>query len=243
MPGGAYIALSGLRTRIDQLDRLASDLANATTSGYKGERSTTVSAEREGDPFGMALDAAIDVTVGPHRVDFRPGVISPTGRSLDMAIDGEGLFVVDTPGGPRYTRNGHFARSGDGFLVSSEGFRVLGQNGPIPLAANEPVTVESDGTIRAGAAIAGRLQIVTFDNPGGLVREGAALFANSTGAVPRPVTEPIVHSSALEGSNVSVVDRMARLVEVSRTFDALQRGIGVVMNDVQLRAINELGRK
>ena len=74
MAGGTYAALSGLRTRMEQLDRLASDIANAKTAGYKAERVTTNAAERP--DFGRALQAAVDVTPGPGHLDFRPGSIA-----------------------------------------------------------------------------------------------------------------------------------------------------------------------
>ena len=104
MPGGAYSALSGMKARLEDLDRLASDLANVGTAGYKTERTATVAAERPS--FRTVLDSAVDVTVGGTRLDFRPGTISTTGRDLDAAIEGAGFFAVTTPAGERYTRTG-----------------------------------------------------------------------------------------------------------------------------------------
>lgn len=241
MPGGAYIALSGLQTRFDQLDRLASDLANATTAGYKGERATTVPAERP--EFDALLEAAIDVTEGPRRVDFAPGAIAMTGRDLDLALDGPGFFAIDAPGGVRYTRNGHFNRSADGRLVTHDGYDVLGENGPIRLPPGAAITIEADGTVRSGAAGVGRLRTVIIDDVSRLRREGASLFAAPEGVTATPLTEPTIRSGALEASNVSVVDRMARIIEVTRAFEGLQRGLGLLMNDINGRAISELGRR
>lgn len=241
MPGGAYIALSGLQTRFDQLDRLAADLANATTAGYKGERATTVPAERPN--FDAVLEAAIDVTEGPRRVDFSAGTITPTGRDLDLALDGPGFFVVDAPGGERYTRNGHFNRSADGRLVTNDGYPVLGVNGPIQLTEQGLTAIEEDGTVRSGDAIVGKLKIVAVDDLTRLRREGSSLFAPPEGETPATVERPLVRSGALEGSNVSVVDRMARIVEVTRAFEGLQRGLSLMMNDINGRAISELGRR
>lgn len=242
MPGGAYIALSGLQTRFDQLDRLASDLANATTAGYKGERATTVPAERPN--FDAVLEAAIDVTQGPRRVDFAPGTVTPTGRDLDVAFDGEGFFAVDAPGGVRYTRNGHFSRSADGGLVTVDGYSVLGEDGkPIQLPEQGEARIEGDGTIRNGAAQIGKLRTVSFDDLSRLQREGSSLFAAPADVTPTPMPQPTLRSAALEGSNVSVVDRMARIVEVTRAFEGLQRGLGLLMNDINARAISELGRR
>jgi len=116
MAGGAYTALSGLRTRQEQLDRVAADLANVNTAGYKSERVTTIAAERA--DFSRALQSAVDVTPGPGRLDMRSGMITPTGRELDFALEGGGFFTVETPQGVRYTRNGQFDRRADGTLVT-----------------------------------------------------------------------------------------------------------------------------
>ena len=125
MPGGAYSALSGMQARLADLDRLASDIANVGTSGYKTERGATVAAERPS--FRAALDSAVDVTTGGTRLDFRPGTIGTTGRDLDAAIEGAGFFVVNTPNGERYTRNGSFVRRGDGVLTASDGLPIVAE--------------------------------------------------------------------------------------------------------------------
>lgn len=240
MAGGAYTALTGLRARMEQLDRLASDIANAGTAGYKAERSATVAQER--DAFEGALMAAIDVVAGTRRVDFRNGTVVTTGRDLDFAIEGRGFFVVDTPAGSRYTRNGHFLRLSDGTLGTNDGFAVDGESGPIRLTSG-PITVSEDGTVRAGAAVAGKLKIVDFDDYEQLSREGATRFRASDAAVPKDNEETAIKSGALEQSNVSVVERIAQLTEVSRSFEALQRGIAILTNDLDTHAINALGRR
>jgi len=239
MAGGAYVALSGLRTRSEHLDRLASDIANAGTSGYKAERGTTEAAERL--TFDRALESAIDVTTGPSAYDMRSGAIAPTGRDLDIALRGSGFFVVDTPGGPRYTRNGHFDRRGDGTLVTSDGEVVQGEGGPIQLGPGA-LSIAEDGTINCGATVAGKLKIVEFEDASVLAREGSSRF-NAGLVTPVPVAAPRLQAGALEKSNVSVVDRIAEMTETSRTFEALQRGVSLIFNDIDAKAITELGRR
>jgi flagellar basal-body rod protein FlgF len=239
MAGGAYVALSGLRSRSEHLDRLASDIANAGTSGYKAQRSTTSAAERPS--FNRLLESAIDVAPGPSQFDFQSGAIAPTGRDLDMALRGRGFFVVNTPAGPRYTRNGHFERRADGTLTTEDGAVVAGENGPIQLGTG-PLSVDQDGTVHAGASIAGKLKIVDFAEYTGLEREGSARF-RATGVATVAPTGTTVEPGALEKSNVSVVDRIAELTEVSRTFEALQRGVTLLLNDIDGRAITELGKR
>ena len=163
MSGAGYIALSGMHTRLDQLDRLASDIANASTAGYKMTR--TASAEANRPQFDALFQSAIDVTTGGRRLDTAAGSINPTGRDLDVAIEGQGFFVVETAAGTRYTRNGHFARNVDGLLTTDDGSVVQGTTGPLTIGTGKVVVAE-DGTVRVGDAVAGTLAVVTFADPG-----------------------------------------------------------------------------
>jgi flagellar basal-body rod protein FlgF len=237
--GGYYIALTGLRARLDAVDRLASDLANASTVGYKSERATTVESDRPS--FDSALQSAIDVTDGPTRVDLRSGSIAPTGRDLDVAIDGSGFFTIETAGGVRYTRDGRFTRRADGVLTTMEGNPVLGTGGHI-VVPNGPVTVDALGNVRSGSTMLGTISVVDFDSSTGLVKEGAFRFRND-GATPHNAENAELRSGALEQSNVSTVERIAELTTAMRNFETLQKAISVLSNDVDARAISELGRR
>jgi flagellar basal-body rod protein FlgF len=239
MSGGMYTALTGMLQRMDELDRVASDLANVGTAGYKREQAAVAAAPRT--PFVAALESAIDVVTGETRVDFRPGTIVPTGRDLDVAVDGAGFFEIETAAGPRYTRNGAFTRGADGRLLH-ETEPVLGVDGrPIRLGQGQ-VHIETDGTVRVGEAVAGRLRLVTFRSADDLVRESGLRFRARTGAEAVPA-EALLSGGALEQSNVTVVDRMAALTSLTRSFEGLQRGLSVLVNDVDGRAISEFGRR
>jgi flagellar basal-body rod protein FlgF len=241
MAGGTYAALSGLRTRLEQLDRLAGDIANAKTAGYKAERVTTNAVERAN--FGRTLQAAVDVTPGPGHLDFRPGSIEKTGRDLDFALEGRGFFVIDTPAGTRYTRNGNFSLAADGTVVTADGFAVQTATGPLKVGKQDgPLSVSDDGTVSVGTKAAGKLRIVDFDEYSGLQREELGRFraANAATSVDADAT---LRSGMLEASNVSVVDRMVALTEVARGFEALQRGLTILSTELDGRAITELGRR
>jgi flagellar basal-body rod protein FlgF len=239
MPGGAYSALSGMRMRLDDLDRLAADLANVNTAGYKTERTATESAVRD---FASVLDSAIDVTAGVSKTDFRPGTIAVTGRDLDVAIEGRGFFQIETPGGTRYTRGGNFTRSGEGVLTTADGMPVMGEGGEIRLPPG-PVTISADGTIYSGRTLAGKITVVSFERDTDVARETGTRFRAIGGVEPDEATDTRLLSGSLEQSNVSVVERVAVMVEVTRAFEALQKGISVIMNDIDGRAIAELGRR
>lgn len=242
MAGGTYAALSGLRTRLEQLDRLAADIANAKTAGYKSERVTTNAAERP--DFGRVLQAAVDVTPGAGHLDFRPGSMEKTGRDLDFAIEGRGFFVVDTPQGPRYTRNGNFSLAADGTITTADGYAVQTESGSLKVGrTGGAISVSDDGTVTVGELAVGRLRVVDFADYDALQREDLGRFRAPATAAPVDATQATVRSGMLEASNVSVVDRMVALTEVSRGFEALQRGLNILSTELDGRAITELGRR
>jgi flagellar basal body rod protein FlgG len=236
MADGSYLALNGLRTRIAELDRLAADLANVGTAGYKRERTSTFGSSRS--TFDSLIQKATDPTMGVRKIDFSSGEVTRTGRDLDFAVQGPGFFVLDTPAGPRYTRNGAFERRADGTLTTNDGAPVQGQGGPIKLGVGA-ITVDADGTVRAGDTVAGKLQIVEAAPGSDLARESASRFRIEDVTA---VDAPSVRNQALEHSNVSIVDGMAQLTALSRSFDALQRGLVSLMSEVDGKAISELGR-
>lgn len=240
MSGSQYIALSGLRARVDDLDRLAADIANVGTAGYKGERQTRASATRTA--FDTELQTAIDTTFGGTALDARVGAIASTGRSLDVAVEGKGFFVVSTSAGDRFTRNGHFSLNAQRQIITEDGSVVQGQGGqPITLGEGE-IRVDQDGSIWAGTSEAGKLRVVEFGRPSALTQENASRL-RADGQTPVDVDAPMVHAGSLEQSNVSVADRLAELTTVSRGFEALQKAISLMMNDIDGRAIDSLGRR
>jgi flagellar basal body rod protein FlgG len=238
MAGGYYTALSGMRTRMDALDRLAADIANASTAGYKTERAGTTEADRPS--FGATLQSAVDVANGEARTDLRPGALASTGRSLDVAVHGSGFFVVKTAHGDRYTRNGHLVRSVDGTLTTDDGDAVLGVDGPIKIDSGE-VDVDPDGTVRSGGGVAGKLKVVDLGTNPKLLRDGGSRFLAE--GTPPAIEQPTIVSGSLEQSNVSMAERVAELSDVSRDYETLLRAVSVLMNDVDRGAITELGRR
>jgi flagellar basal body rod protein FlgG len=236
---GQYIALSGLRARMDELDRLAGDIVNIGTTGYKGEREARAAAERS--TFDRTLQTAFDTTAGGRRLDLTAGALAPTGRELDVALEGPGFFVVETPSGDRYTRNGHFTMNSERRLMTADGSPVKGVDGPITMGEGD-VRIDQDGSIWTGSEKAGQLAIVEFDDPEGLTREIGTRFV-APGQDAKDAERSLVRGGVLEQSNVSVSDRLAQLTTVSRGFEALQRAISLVMNDVDGRAIEQLGRR
>ncbi|MEW5981049.1 MAG: flagellar hook basal-body protein [Acidobacteriota bacterium] len=241
MPHGVYAALSGLQARADRLDRLAVDIANSSTAGYKIERAGARVAGR--GSFASVLDSVFDVVAGAPRTNFATGPLVPTGRDLDFAIEGPGFFSVQTPAGVRYTRNGHFTRLADGTVTTVDGSPLLGESGsPLKLPPGS-LEIGPDGTLRVGKTTVGRPAVTVFEEPERLIREDGVHFRAPDDLAGEANTDGTIRAGSLEQSNVAMAESMAQLTDVVRGFEALHRGISVLMNDMDGRAITELGRR
>ena len=162
----SYVALSQQMVMRKQIGVIANNVANSGTPGYKADRlifAEHLTKPKGGDQVSYTRMAAV-------KPGFMPGGITRTGNSLDVAIQGDGFFVVDTPAGPRYTRNGHFQLDENGELVTSQRYPVLGE-GDQPVVLPEDagaVTISRDGTVSGGSGDFGRIQLVRFATTEGL---------------------------------------------------------------------------
>lgn len=213
----ALSAQSGLRRR---LEVVANNVANVNTTGFKRERllmapHVAPMPERQTMPGGRPVFVRDVITVA----DQTPGHLQATGNPLDLGLRDDGYFVVETPAGNRYTRDGHFRTDDQGQLVTSHGLAVLGDDGrPLVLPASyREVTVSRDGTLSADGNAVGRLQIVRFAAAASLRAEGNSLWRSE--AQPMPVARPDVVQGMLEGSNVQPVLEIENLIRVHRAYE------------------------
>jgi flagellar basal body rod protein FlgG len=235
------IAASGMRSRMESLDLLANNVANASTGGYKADRefySLYVSSEAA----DMEPPATMPVIERPW-VDHSQGVVHPTGNPLDVALTGKGFFAVNGPSGPLYTRNGNFRLAADGRLVTADGYAVRSTSGtPLTLQGSRPVEIGADGLVRQDGAIMGGLEIADFTSTAGLVKQGSNYFrpADPT-AKSVPATGTTVDQGKLEASNTGSAEAAVRLVSVMRQFEMLQKAaaLGAEMNR---RAVEEVAK-
>ncbi len=216
MDNAGYIGLARQSGLMRELNTVANNIANINTNGYRREANMFaehIKALQNGDP---SLSVA---TMTRRYVDLSAGDISNTNNPLDVAIEGNGFFLVETPQGERLTRDGAFSLNAQGELVSSSGARVLDESGGaivIPPGSNN-ISITSDGAITVGDQVIGKLGIVVTD-PAFLVRAGQNQFQTENGH--QPASDARVHQFSLEGSNVSAVEELARLIEVQRTYEA-----------------------
>lgn len=226
MHNSLLVGLSRQVTLERQMDVIANNVANVNTNGFKADRSLfqefLAGGARE-DNFMAGRDRRISHVM--DRATFRDlsqGAFEPTKNPLDVAIDGGGFFVVQTPQGERYTRDGSFQINNQGQLVNSSGYPVLGTGGPIQFQqTDKQINIAADGnvTVIEGTArvdsVRGKLRVVKFASPQALEKQGANLFSG-TGATQD--TASVVRQGFVEKSNVNSVLEMSRLIEVNRTY-------------------------
>ncbi len=236
---GLYVAAEGMTARQKAQDVLASNLANVNTSGFKADRPVFETALQrtlyrvEGafsQPIGtLSAGARLTTTY----TDLQPGPLMRTGNPLDLAIEGDGYFTVQTPNGIRYTRNGAFALNAEGTLVTREGFPVLGEQGAIRVPHGATLQIGEDGVIRVEGKAVERLRIVQ-----GAMRKDADgwLVGNAT-----PLPNPRLAIGTLEGSNVNLVREMVEMIEHLRAYETHQKIIHA-QDETLGRAISEIAR-
>jgi len=140
-----------------------------------------------------------------------------------LALEGDGYFVIQTPRGERYTRNGSFTLRADGTLITPGGDAVLGEGGPLQLSGAS-VAVSPDGTVRSDSNEIGKLRLVRFNDGAKAEKEGANLF-RSDGANITDTSDARVVQGHLEQSNVGAVDSMVALININRQFESYQRAM------------------
>jgi len=239
---GIYRAASGMIPRIRQQEVTANNIANAATPGYKKD-----------SIFLKELDALTRETM-PRKsdwetpmidqvyTDFSQGSFEATSSNLDVAIEGDGFFVLENPeGGDRlYTRNGHFTVSAEGYLVNDEGFRVLGDGGPLEVG-NGTVSISESGETSVNESIVGRLQVVDFPDKTALTKQGDSAFAPRDKVEPEPVANVSLRQGYLERSNINVIKEMVGMILTLRNFEAGSRAIQA--QDESLNALfNNVGK-
>jgi flagellar basal-body rod protein FlgF len=261
---GLYTAASGMTAEMLRLDTVANNLANVDLNGFK--RDTTIFKafpqlllRRMNDdvytfPLG-SIDATPVVGVLGTGVEvnevytvFEQGSLKQTENPFDLALEGQGFLSVATPEGERYTRNGAFVLNDQGYLVTTLGDHVLGENGPVQLKKNNFV-IDQDGVIWQNGTFAGderrlvsleenewenlervdRLKLVEFHRPRYLKKVGNSFWESTEESglaqIATGERRPKVRQGFLEGSNVNVVTEMVRMIEVNRAYEANQKSI------------------
>jgi flagellar basal-body rod protein FlgF len=220
-----YLSMAGAKATLQRQDSLANNLANASTTGFRAEMQAFRAVPVRGE--GATTRAyVLESSIG-H--DTRPGAMQATGRSLDVAAQGNAWFAVQgLDGTEAYTRAGALEVNADGQLVTPQGLAVVGDGGPITVGLNAQVEIGADGTITSTVGNGrpqpvGRLKLVTPEEA--LQRGTDGLFRAADGAeLPADATAR-VSSGMLEGSNVSPVETMVAMIAAARQFEQQMKSL------------------
>jgi len=255
---GLYTAYTGMIHEQNRMDVLTNNLANADTIGYKKEGATAQSFDAmlvdkikdDSSPLGLPIRIGManpGVKIGEGYTDFSQGAFQVTSNSLDFALGGEGFFTVeytDKAGNSKtlYTRDGNFGVTTDGFLVTTDGDYVLGDNGGyIKLDPNAAVVVQKDGTIIQDGKTVAKLKITDFEDYNYIEHFGGNYYTTVDGATEKDARECQVFQGYLETSNVSIVSEMVSMITVSRQYEANQKVIQTYDSSLDI-AVNQLGK-
>jgi len=245
---GLYTATNGMVTLNKQMEVVTNNLANAMTPGYKSDQ---LIEQSFADQLAMRLDSGAmpgkfqevgRINCGVHIAEvftnFTNGALDQTGISTDLALAGNGFFVVEAGSERRFTRNGQFSVDTEGYLATSDGHRVLGSNGPIRVG-DSTFQVSASGRI-THANGTDQLQLVTFDDLRALRKEGGNLYSNQGGE--EESAELItVQQGSLETANLDLTKQVTDMITLSRSYEINQRMIKML--DEKLgKAVNEVGR-
>lgn len=282
MVRGMYTAASGMIAQQGRLNVVSNNLANADTHGYKKDIGCMKSfpemlaARTDDDGVVVIPIGSYDISPSIGRLgtgvelnevytQFQQGTLKETGNPFDVALQSEGFIAVETPKGERYTRNGSFLLDKEGFLVTKDGYKVLGENGPIQIKKHN-VLIDEQGRIFVNSDLQGdperlvdanennwkgmteldRLKVVRFENERYLKKQGNSLWKDTKVSGPAEIAEygrnrPKVVTGFLEASNVNPVNEMVEMIEVQRAYEMNSKVI-TTQDALVGKAVNEVGR-
>ncbi|MCE9650690.1 MAG: flagellar basal-body rod protein FlgF [Parvibaculum sp.] len=240
MENALLIGLSRQSAMMREMSTIANNLANMNTTAYKSQSMLF-------DEFLMptASESSPDKTLsfvqdyGQFR-NMSDGEMQTTGNPLDVAIAGEGMFKVNTPQGPQYTRNGHLQLDNSGQLVTSNGYPVTTTAGTTLTFANDEkqITIASDGTVTTDKGQRGKIALVSFANMQELKSTGDNLY--TTTQTENPVTAPRMIQGSIEGSNVKSIVEMTNMMDVMRSYESASKLVDAADN-MRRQAISQIG--
>jgi flagellar basal-body rod protein FlgF len=242
---GIYTAYSGMQAQLDALEVLANNLANLNSAGFKEENAffTFLNQSLDSSQGSENLNQTINQGVQTRAaLNLSGGALTPTSRDLDIAIEGTGFLVIDTPRGTRFTRNGSLHLNAQSVLSTSDGYPVLGDNDRSIALGPGKIQISTDGAVSVDGVQAGRLKVVAFENLSALQKEGNSLFISRANPAAGRQSDATIRSGYLEQSNVNAVSSIVRMVDIMRNFESIKKSIDLIMNDINTKAIEKLGR-
>jgi flagellar basal-body rod protein FlgF/flagellar basal-body rod protein FlgG len=244
MDSGYYAAMTGLVARTQALDTAASNLANAQTPGYRAEREFFRSVLLGTDASDSQLGHVVNNfgLLGGDHLDMSQGALTSTGNPLDLAIEGEGFFQVQTPNGQRFTRDGGFHRSQTGQLVTQAGEAVLSDDGKSIQLPPGDVTVGEDGVVSVAGGVVAKVGVFTFPAGTQLTPEGANRYVAPKDVPAQLSTKGAVHQGSIESANEDVIQGSLDLIVMQRQAEMMQKALTIFHTEFNKTASEDLPR-
>ena len=228
MDNTKYIALSRQMALWKQMNVVSNNVANMNTTGYKQEDTlfSTYVAQTM-NATGMGKEPVYFTQDFATYNNFMEGPLVETGNTFDVALQGEGFFVIETDEGISYTRKGNFTLDRNGMMVTTDGYPVLTQgNAPLFIAPTETeVMITEDGSVATENGFIGQLKIVKFADNQKLIKKANTMFDNVAGNQESAADNVRVVQRSLEKSNVNSVEEMTKLIQLQRAYDFVQQMI------------------
>ncbi len=226
---------------MQELDILANNLANTSSSGYKADREM-YSLYSAKDASGGQNAAAQTPWIKSTWIDLTQGTLEPTGNPLDVALSGKGFLAARGASGTLYTRNGSLKITSKGELVGAEDRPILDSSGsPVRIDPRKPYEINAKGAVTQNGKTVAHLAVVEFSNPEALVKAGKSYFQSGSGNEAKPAIATEVHQGQLEESNAGPAEAAVRLVSVMRQFEMLQKAVSL-SQDMDKQAVSEIAR-
>ncbi|MCI8900764.1 MAG: flagellar hook-basal body protein [Lachnospiraceae bacterium] len=237
---GLYTSYTGMLNEQYRMDIMSNNLANADTTGFKKEGSTSQAyaevmavkikdlTENPNTPRRLG-NMSLGVKIGESYTDFSQGSLRDTGNTYDIALGGSGFFNIEFTSkagetSTKYTRDGGFTITKEGYLVTKDGDYVLGENGRIQLSTTAGTTVfDRNGDIYQDDRLVASLKISDFEDTNYLTHYGETMWDAKEGAVEIDVEDPDVRQGYLEMSNANVVKEMVNMITISRHYESNQK--------------------
>jgi flagellar basal-body rod protein FlgF len=244
MSGVTHLVAAGGVFYEKKLAVLANNLSNINTVGFKRDQAFRLSGLKENpEQTSISGKSQFFFSILPFgtRTDFSPGTLKHTGNPLDLSLDGNGFFCIETPEGIQYTRKGNFTLNGRGEIVTQEGLLVLGEGGNIEIDGKN-VVVDAKGNVSVDGNPVDTIKIVDFPQPYALEKAGNSLFALADPDIAENEAEEVeVRQGFVEFSNVDAIRVMTEMIDVLRGYESYQKVIQSI-HDVSSKAINDVGR-
>lgn len=253
MLNGLYVATSGLVAQENRVNTITNNLANVNTTSYKKDQPvfTMYIPDDKRFPQDIIKDTIYNksinsvVRLDDIYTDFTIGTLKETNNTFDLALENENaFFVLDTPFGLRFTRDGNFTINNEGILVNQDGYPVMPtnytDNPAIRIPRDAQVTFTENGEVLINNLPQNALYVVQFNNTHNLQKTGRNMY-QAANILPEVAQNPGVKQGFLETSNINMVTEMVKMIEALRSFETYQKSIQLLdgTNDI---ASNRLGR-